>query len=260
MKKPLVASYGIGQDSTAMMFEFLRRGIRPDKIQSADTGIRDAEKPETYEHADRMDALFRKWWGIGIDWCRTAGMYKGLEDNCLQKAMLPSKAYGRSSCSDKYKHQPMMMDLKRSPLTIPGVKWTRAIGYNASESHRVKYYDHKDFDEWYPLVEWQITRAEVRRICLDNLGYIPIKSACFFCPSSKAWEVRWLGKHHPELAARAVAMERAAMPNLINIKGLGRHWSWESVLAADENQIDMYNDPDPLPCMCFDGDDGEDEE
>jgi 3'-phosphoadenosine 5'-phosphosulfate sulfotransferase (PAPS reductase)/FAD synthetase len=43
---PLVVAYGLGVDSTAMLVEFARRGIRPDLILFADTG---GEKPETYQ-------------------------------------------------------------------------------------------------------------------------------------------------------------------------------------------------------------------
>jgi hypothetical protein len=35
---PLVVAYGLGVDSTAMLVEFARRGIRPDLILFADTG------------------------------------------------------------------------------------------------------------------------------------------------------------------------------------------------------------------------------
>lgn len=44
---PLVAAYGLGVDSTAMLVEFARRQIRPDLILFADTG---GEKPETYQY------------------------------------------------------------------------------------------------------------------------------------------------------------------------------------------------------------------
>jgi hypothetical protein len=35
---PLVVAYGLGVDSTAMLVEFVHRGIRPDRILFADTG------------------------------------------------------------------------------------------------------------------------------------------------------------------------------------------------------------------------------
>src|SRR5690349_20131082 len=44
---PLMVAYGAGVNSTAMLVEFARRGIRPDLILFADTGW---EKPETYQY------------------------------------------------------------------------------------------------------------------------------------------------------------------------------------------------------------------
>ena len=45
MTGPLVVSYGMGVDSTAMLIGMAQRSIRPDLILFADTG---GEKPETY--------------------------------------------------------------------------------------------------------------------------------------------------------------------------------------------------------------------
>lgn len=261
---PVVIAFGGGLDGTAMLFEMRDRGLRPDRIQFADCGNRDAgeseyaEKPETYEHVDRMSALTEKWWGLPIVWVRNDGMYKTLERNCLEKAMLPSAVYGFSSCSEKYKHRPMAKDLKAWQPAIDawaaGLKITKLIGYNASESHRsFDTTENKDYVYRYPLIEWQITRGMVREICLRELGFLPLKSACFFCPSSKPHEVAWLKREHPRLFARAIAMEKTAAPNLNNIDGLGRHWSWESAGRMHEGQLSLLSEPPRMPCMCFDG-------
>ena len=44
---PLIVSYGMGVDSTALLVGFAERGIRPDMVLFADVG---AEKPETYDY------------------------------------------------------------------------------------------------------------------------------------------------------------------------------------------------------------------
>lgn len=51
---PLVVSYGMGVDSTALLVGLAARGIRPDAILFADTG---AERPETYAYL----APFNRW-------------------------------------------------------------------------------------------------------------------------------------------------------------------------------------------------------
>jgi 3'-phosphoadenosine 5'-phosphosulfate sulfotransferase (PAPS reductase)/FAD synthetase len=57
-KEPLVVSFGAGVNSTAMLIEMRRRGMRPDLVLFADTG---GEKPETYEHLEKMNR-----------WCKDA--------------------------------------------------------------------------------------------------------------------------------------------------------------------------------------------
>jgi hypothetical protein len=55
--QPLVVAYGLGVDSTAVLVEFIRRGIRPDLILHADVG---GEKDETYAYLPIIDADLRK--------------------------------------------------------------------------------------------------------------------------------------------------------------------------------------------------------
>ena len=50
-------------------------------------------------------------------------------------------------------------------------------------------------------------------------------------------------------------MERNAAAKQTTVKGLGRHWSWEELGAADDAQFKMFPETVQIPCMCFDGDD-----
>jgi len=260
-------AFGGGLDGTAALIEFYRRGIKPDLILFADTGNRDSEKPETYEHVDRMDKWCQERFGVPVTTVRNDGQYKTLENECLSKHMLPSIAYGFKSCSDKYKIRPQE---KFCSTWAPALEaWGRgdrvikAVGYNASEPHRAaKQYDPK-YENWYPLIEWGITRPMVLDIVRAEFGFLPPKSACYFCPSSKKSEVIQLSRQHPDLFARAVQMERNAASTLQTVKGLGRHWSWEELVKADESQLKLFPETVPMPCVCFDGqgdDDEEDEE
>jgi hypothetical protein len=55
-------------------------------------------------------------------------------------------------------------------------------------------------------------------------------------------EVLALAKEHPELFQRAVEMEQNAREagGLDVVKGLGRHWSWESLVKADNAQMRLF--------------------
>ena len=94
---PLVVAYGLGVDSTAMLVEFVHRGIRPDLILFADTG---GEKPETYEYLSVIQEYLA---GVGfppvivVQYVPTRARYRTLEDQCLHTGTLPSLAYGGRS-------------------------------------------------------------------------------------------------------------------------------------------------------------------
>ena len=80
------------------------------------------------------------------------------------------------------------------------------------------------------------------------------KSACFFCPSSKAQEVKELAVQYPHLAQRAIAMEANA--DLTTIKGLGRDYSWTDLLKFNDAQTKLFDDDystAQVPCGCYDG-------
>jgi len=53
---PIVVSYGLGWDSTAVLVGLQQRGIRPDDILFADTG---SEKEETYDYLFKINAWLR---------------------------------------------------------------------------------------------------------------------------------------------------------------------------------------------------------
>ena len=91
---PLAVAYGLGVDSTAMLIEFVNRGIKPDLILFADTG---GEKPETYQYLDVIQPYLRK---VGfpevtvVRYRPTRAVYDTLEAQCLHTGTLPSLAYG----------------------------------------------------------------------------------------------------------------------------------------------------------------------
>ena len=111
--KILNVCFGGGVDSTAMLVLLKRAGIRPDLITFADTGV---EKPDTYHHVRRMDAVLQSWGFPTVTWCRKVTTdrvgYTDLEGNCADNETLPSLAFGMKSCSIKWKQAPQDYALK----------------------------------------------------------------------------------------------------------------------------------------------------
>lgn len=253
-KAPLIVAYGGGANSTAMLIEMCRRGINPNLILFADTG---GERPETYDHVHAVSGWSESRFGIPIVWVRKTfkGEPESLESDCLRKHMLPSIAYGYKSCSVKHKVEPQNKFCNSwGPAKLAwtaGLKCVKVIGYDAGEERRARIAEDDKYTFWYPLVEWGIHREDCLELCRSE-GFTPAKSACFFCPSSKKHEIVKLSQDHPDLAARAIAMEENA--HLTSIKGLGRSFSWKAFLAG-ESAAKEAAQPSEIPCGCYDGGD-----
>lgn len=235
----VVASFGGGVNSTAMLIGMHERGEKVDLILFADTG---GEKPHTYAHVLEMS-----------EWLAANGMppittirseSTTLEADCLKRNALPSVAYGFKTCSQRFKAEPQDKFLRQN-----GIKeFTKLIGFDADEPQRAKPYPGNR----YPLIEWGWGREECIE-AIDRAGLTqPGKSACFFCPSSKKQEILELRRVYPDLAARAVAMERNA--KLETVKGLGRNFAWADLYEAEDRQVDMFGHSGiEIDCGCYDG-------
>ncbi|MGE3978920.1 MAG: hypothetical protein AB7F94_15240, partial [Nitrospira sp.] len=137
---PLVVAYGLGVDSTAMLVEFVRRGIRPDMIVFADTG---GEKPETYAYLRVIRPYLAKHRFpevVIVRYQPKRATYRTLEEQCLHTGTLPSLAYGGKSCSLKYKRTPQDKHILRAypppDVVKSGKRVVRAIGFEAGEERR----------------------------------------------------------------------------------------------------------------------------
>lgn len=251
----LIASYGGGTNSTAMLIECVKRGIKVDLILFADTG---GERPHTYTYVKQ----FSKWLvdnGMPeiriVKKVRRNGEILTLEQNCLEQNMLPSIAYGFKSCSHKYKIQPQDKYCNNwKPARdewAKGQKVTKLIGFDADEEHRAKIPEDNKYVYSYPLVDWDMGRDECIETIREAGLCLPGKSACYFCPSSKPSEIRQLAKVYQELAERALKIEANA--ELTSVKGLGRNFAWRDLLKQSEMFDDDYSDTPEMVCGCYDG-------
>lgn len=252
----VVASFGGGVNSTAMLIGMHERGEPVDLILFADTG---GEKPHTHEFIMEFNLWLLDHGMPDIRFVQRtnrAQEFKNLEQDCLDGKMLPSIAYGFKACSMKYKRDPQdKFCNNHQPCKdewATGRKVVKLIGYDMDEPHRARIPEDEKYTYRYPLIEWNWGREEcveaIRRAGLTQPG----KSACFFCPSSKKPEIMQLRRQYPALAARAVAMEKNA--ELTAVKGLGRTFAWGDLYAADDAQAKLFPDsPIEIDCGCYDG-------
>jgi hypothetical protein len=242
---PLIVSCGLGVDSVAVLVAFKAAGIRPDLLLFADTG---GEKPSTYAYRDNVLNPWLATWGCpAVQTVKYQPLestpYTTLQGNCTVNETLPSVAFGLHSCSVKWKIAPQdnfIHGVSKGPNKRAGWQpaldaWARGavpvkvIGYDSSPADRKragkvhgKVYDtSRPYTFWYPLQDLGWERRDCIAAILAEGLPVPEKSACYFCPSSKVWELWWLAGAHPELFVDACRMEYGALT--------GRHSRWDSI-------------------------------
>ncbi len=230
--QPLVVSYGLGVDSTALLVGLSKEGIRPDAILFADTG---SEKEETYDYLVTINAWLQsvgfptvtivRYVPKRFKWNR----YSTIEGNCISNRTLPSLAFGKKGCSLKWKGAPL--DSMVNKLFGTAARVYRAIGYDCSpaDNKRFAHAQKKTGDGEgqgragddfiYPLQVWGWNRIDCARE-IESVGLpVPPKSSCFFCPAMRSIEVEQLPV---DKLRRIVIMEANASVNLDTVVGLWR--------------------------------------
>lgn len=246
----IVLNYGGGVNSTALLCEAVRRGVRVDVAVFADTG---SEHPATMAYLP-IAADFCRANDIRFDvvrWIRQDGTFLALHDWCAKFESLPSKAFGLPGCSVKWKQQPV--DKHVRAMWDGGAPIERWLGFDAGEYARVERLADKDEAAWRwraPLYEWNLDRVGCLRAVADAGLPEPPKSSCWLCPSMKPREVVALRSDHPDLHAAAVDLEvkAKAAGNLEHVVGLGRSWAWGDAAAKADARTEDQS------CFCFDGD------
>lgn len=228
---PVIASWGAGIDSTAMIIELTSQGAAPDLVLMADTV---SEFPQT----DSFVPIFRQWMTdhnilnhiVRYLPTRLNGLpsYEGLLEYLLATATLPSIAFGRHTCSLKWKVAPQHAFVRTWQPALDSWKNNqpviRLIGYDASPRDTQRYAHaetHEDnrYTNHYPLREWGWTRPRSAQRILDAGLPLPHKSSCYFCTACKPAEIETLPPRNLELI---VLLESAAAPRLRTIEGLWR--------------------------------------
>lgn len=234
MPQPLIVAYGAGRDSTAMLIEMWKRKWRPDAILFANVG---SEKRATYEFIP----VFNRWLIerdfppiTVVQYQPVRAPYRTLEGNMIMNATLPGAAFNQHTCALKMKIQPQnkwtRKWLKARVAWGLGMKVVKLIGFECSEVYRLKRADarahqgkgSKDAQKYeyrMPLMDWGYDLNKCMEIIDDEGLPMPPKSACYFCPFQKTYEV---DDATPEDRARTILMELVAEPYNNKNRGLWR--------------------------------------
>ena len=270
---PLIVAYGGGVNTIALLLELFRRGERPDGIVMSDPGD---EWPETHVYRDTIMNPWlaeRGWPTVTVVSVISEAPFRPraskteqttLMGECNRIKSVPSIAYGKKKCSQKYKARPANWWMERMPFVreawARGEKVTRAIGYDADEPGRAHpqiadALEARRFTPYYPLLDAGINREDCEAIILAAGLPLPHKSACRRCPANKLHEWAEFRERFPEDFAEAMAMERDADIDNREVVGLMR------CMPAGKRQLHLHvwqgpvpppddDDRDAMPCEC----------
>ena len=111
-------------------------------------------------------------------------------------------------CTEDYKIMPLRRK-SRELMKAAGLKRVRNwIGVSADEAHRMKDSPVKYIDNYYPLIERNMSRAECLTWYDAQKMPRPPRSACTFCPYHSDKEWARLARDEPEDFQRAVEWEK----------------------------------------------------
>ena len=208
-----------GKDSTAMLLLMIERGMPIDVVLTADTGM---EFPEMYEHLAKVDDYLFRERGLHITTLRHPKGFEWLmfEEPKQRKSSIENRArygvppYGNGWpgirvrwCTGQLKTHLVNKEVNRLKADKAALHY---VGVAADEAKRCK-------NDIYPLVMWGITEADALQICYDRgfdfggLYKIYNRASCWCCPFQRIGELRKLRRHHPELWARLMELDKRAI-------------------------------------------------
>lgn len=215
--KPVhVFSFGGGVQSTAIALMLIHQPERfkvlPNHIIFADPG---AEMPQTYEHIDRMSEMLDKAGfelivikpGVPID-----ESDRGLRTVPWFTRAGSEIALLRRQCTREYKIDPIQKKIRellgfQKGQKIPKGSAITWLGISIDESRRAVPNKIPWIDNFYPLIEMNISRGECQILNHHYLNYSVPKSSCYFCPFTKRQEWERRKVEDPAQFDRAVKLD-----------------------------------------------------
>ena len=191
-----VLSLGGGVNSVALMILLVRDGKPFDEAVFADTGV---EVPETYSYL-KVAREYLERHCVPLTVLKKNGRTGSLYETSWRRRVFPS-AIWRWSTRD-FKVNPIHRHYRSF-----GVHINQYMGIAYDEIERMKHSRVDFVTNFYPLVDQKITREGCEEVIRDAGLPVPVKSGCYFCPFNSFERWRWLHDEHPELYAKAVALE-----------------------------------------------------
>lgn len=223
-------SFGGGVQSTAMAVLAAEGLLGSPVFIFANTGA-DSEDPRTLEYVAQHSRPYIERHGFEFVEVAAEGetLYQAA-NNPTRGALIPMRGENGApfsrQCTQSWKIVPIHREIKRR-MDAQGLRvregnrkrivrpWRQGIGFSLDEAHRMRVGQVVTFfEDYHPLIDLRITRADCLAIIRKAGLPEPPQSACWFCP----WKTRakWLllRQERPDLFAKAVELEATIQEKL----------------------------------------------
>lgn len=229
-----VVSFSGGKDSTYMLLEMIRRGMKIDMVLNVDTGV---EFPAMYAHIDKVDRLLQAERGISITRLYAPRCFEELMFQAVKENAEPwdIPGYGWPSVKVRWCTGHLKVHIiNRHLRNLPAASY-QYIAFAADEGYRLDRENNQDSRKRYPLMEWGVTEAEALAgsyragFTWDGLYERLSHVSCWCCPLQSLSDLRALWEFYPEVWARLRALDDRAIEQFGKENPYGQFRQKESV-------------------------------
>lgn len=265
-------SYGGGIQSTAALILAAHGKIDFKTFLFCNVGA-DSENPKTLEYVHNVAIPYAAKHGIEfVELHKT--LKDGTRDTIYQRLTRPHSrsigipvrmngngAPGRRSCTCDFKIAVVDKELKARGAKESGA--LVGIGFTWDERQRCKPNTDLETIKWkelcFPLISDMsvpLTRQDCINLILEELGYLPDKSACVFCPYHSLLTWQQMRTNEPAQFWYCVALERFINDRRKTL-GLNPAWFCSKLKPLDEATTDyvqetLFQEPDSCSSgWCF---------
>lgn len=188
-------SYGGGVGSTGLLCYLLP------EVQSGEIEVvfcdHGGDYPETYEYVQYIqNELDIPITILKVDIEEKGNLYEYFQ----HYKMIP--LYRWRICTYKSKIRPFNAYVQTPCISYLGITW--------DEKKRARPNKNKGIENYYPMVEKEITRDGAIKLIKSEGLRVPMRSGCWFCPFQGKKQWGYLYENHEDLFLKAIALEEGA--------------------------------------------------
>ena len=243
MSNQYIASLSYGKDSIAMLEVIKQNNMPLDRIVHVEvmaTKTIPADLPEMVEFKKKADKIIKQRYGIEVEHLKAKYSYEEyFYKKRTERSKCPNTAYGFPMIKGNWCNSQLKANILKKLDKLGIIQY---IGIAFDEPNRFKILSDRKIS---PLVEYEITETQAKRICeeLDLLSPIyknSLRGGCWFCHNQTKKQLRFLRKNYPEYWELMLKWDKDS-PVTFRTDGTTIH-DFEIMFAFEDSQISIFNE------------------